>query len=71
VVKTEVIQQIREGLTPSVSIVAFKDLGSEIQGEVRYEINGFGCPVINQATFRADKDGKLLAFHPAVQVGLR
>ena len=57
----EVIQKIREGLTPLVSIVGFKDLDGEIQGEVRYEMNGFGYPVINQVSFRADLDGNLLS----------
>jgi len=62
-VTAAVIGRIREGLTPIVAIVSFKDLGSEVQGEVRYEINGFGYPVISQATFRADREGKLLAFN--------
>ena len=40
------IRKIREGLTPRITIVSFKDVADEIQGEARYEIEGFGYPVI-------------------------
>lgn len=67
----EALQKIREGLTPSVSIVAFKDVLDEIQGEVRYEINAPGHPIINQVSFRADLAGKILWLNPMVQIGPR
>ena len=67
----DVIRKIREGLTPRVTIFSFEDVGDEIQGEVRYEMDGFGFPVINQVAFRADHTGKILALNPMVQIGLR
>lgn len=47
------VRKIREGLTPTVTIVSFEDVADEIHGEVRYEIKGYGFPVINQVAFRA------------------
>lgn len=67
---SETIKTIREGLTPSVTIVSFKDKGQEIVGEARFEINGFGFPVIQQSGFKADKEGKLLALYPGIQFGI-
>ena len=69
-VTKEIIGKIKEELTPLVSIVAFQDLGAEIRGAVRYEINGWGYPVIAQATFRADREGNILEFNPTVRIGI-
>ena len=69
-VTAEVIGRIREGITPIVAIVSFEDFGSEVRGEARYEINGFGYPVIAEATFRADREGKILELNPTVRIGV-
>lgn len=69
--RLDCIRKIREGLTPRITIVSFEDVDNEIQGEVRYEIDGFGFPVINQVAFRADREGKILALSPMVQIGFR
>lgn len=66
----DAILKIREGLTPTVTIISFQDVADEIHGEVRYEIKGFGFPVINQVAFRADRAGNILALNPMVQIGL-
>lgn len=58
--RLEAIQKIREGLTPRVEIVSFKDEGNEIRGEAQLEIGGFICPVAFRGQFRADREGKLL-----------
>lgn len=57
------LRKIREGLTPRLTIVIFEDVDDEIRGEVRYEMDGFGFPVINQVAFRADRAGKILALN--------
>lgn len=65
------LQKIREGLTLRLSVVSFKDVGDRIEGQVRYELDGFGFPVINEVTFEADKEGKILKASPSLQIGVR
>lgn len=68
-VKLEIIEKIRGGITPQVHIVSFQDLGNEIIGEVAYMLNGFGYPIIAKATFRADSEGEILGIKSLVEMG--
>ena len=57
---SELIKTCMRGLTPKIAIVSFQYIGDKIHGKIRYQINGFGYPLIAEATFRADLNGKIL-----------
>ena len=61
--KNEIVERVRDSLTPTVSIVAAKDLpGGRVSFEVRQEYKGlpWDCPLANTVYVHTDAEGKIL-----------